>query len=701
MIDTLVCIELPGQIQHAMKVLRQREITQYSILALTPHVGYALEKMGLPYHSPEDYHTEDEINNVGLEDLSKVERFCTMLDQNLLDRWELLKEHRINPANLSWYQIKTLFNSVSIRAFIGRRVIESETPKEVIYFETDPELVSEDLFFVHESAWSSTIPAVCAALDVACHSIKVKTDPAVLNTQPKGRSQSFKSKLKHLVRRNLGDKRVDSLRGSIHTTRNFVQASVSAFRRGNYTSRSTVLFTATGYSVGKLLQHVRNKNEFNVLYWDPQKSQAPAYINPSMAPKVRHYENDQPSCGPLEQRGKQVWSQLELLSDFKAMFCFSGVDCYSVVQSRLKRLVELSIPEMVRSFFVARSLAQTERPFAMVEAVAAGGKIQAAALAAKQAGIPIVVYRHGSSSGFTKMETAVHDVIEHVELEQADHVLALGEGEVEYLEKRNPTNTQIIPIGSAVLDTLRNGRPTATRDTLHRRFGLDPSKRTVIYVPTMMHGNIRVTPYANPSPTRMFELQRRIVELFEEFPDVQLVAKLPPSNQHPTSPIVRVIQDRGWKNVAVITEPFLSVLGMADMFITDFPSTPFVEMLTTDKPILVCGQDFPTPWAPGVWHPSVLEMWKERVAYADDLEGFLDMVRSFIREDRFQPVNSNNTMLKLFGTHLDDGKSVERAYEFLRSLAHQLESSAKTVATTAEDTRLETPAASSLGRGLN
>ena len=137
----------------------------------------------------------------------------------------------------------------------------------------------------------------------------------------------------------------------------------------------------------------------------------------------------------------------------------------------------------------------------------------------------------------------------------------------------------------------------------------------------------------------------------------------------PRSPIAQLIKDGRIRNCTVSTAPFTSLIPIADLFVTDYPSTSFLEMLTTDHPILVCGYQLPWPWAPGRWHPSVLEMWQERVAYADGLEEFLELLRTYLREERFQPVRSHNTLLKLFGTHLDDGGSVDRAYTFLESVA--------------------------------
>jgi hypothetical protein len=64
-------------------------------------------------------------------------------------------------------------------------------------------------------------------------------------------------------------------------------------------------------------------------------------------------------------------------------------------------------------------------------------------------------------------------------------------------------------------------------------------------------------------------------------------------------------------------------------------------------------------------------MWNERVEYSDDLDEFLDLLRTFINEDRFGAVESDNTLLKLFGTHLDDGKSAQRAHDFIVSLVNE------------------------------
>ena len=122
-----------------------------------------------------------------------------------------------------------------------------------------------------------------------------------------------------------------------------------------------------------------------------------------------------------------------------------------------------------------------------------------------------------------------------------------------------------------------------------------------------MDGNIRVAPYRGRSPSRAFDLERNLVEVFEEFQNYQFVVKLQAAPRYPCSPIVQLIKDRQIPNCIVSTQPLTSLLSVADMFVTDYPSTTFLEMLTTDRPILFCGYQLPWPWAPNKWHPSLLE----------------------------------------------------------------------------------------------
>jgi hypothetical protein len=666
--ETIVCIELPRHIPIALQEISRQGISDYSIFALTPHVEYELGKLGHSFQRPEDYYLEDDLNTVGRSDLVSLEKFCRAMDEFLQSRLEILRENDLHPGTLDWYYLKTLFNSVSVRAFILRRVMEQELPQRVLYFGTQEEPISTELYYVHESAWSLMIPNVCGALQIFSEAFGHDTDPTELSRCPGRRRGGTKEELKSTLRRILGSKGRSILRSEIAKVRLFRTRLQSMFQAKEQSRRASMLFLERGYSLEGLLQHIDTQDSFDVLYWDVHQSRAPYYLNRNIPYQNGHISDNIDPGFLAAEDGENLWSEVRNLPTFHKYLQFSGIDCFPVIERRLQHFIETDVPRIVKIYNQTISILRDHKFNAVVAATMGTYAHQCVAQAARSEKVPFVVYRHGDSAGHVLMESWPHHIIEQIELRSADYVLGFGQGDVDYLNKSDNICAEIVPIGSGALDSLRRAVPTTTKEQLLSKYGLDPHKKTVIYVPTSMDGNIRITPYRSHSPSRRFALEQRFVETFSEFPDIQFILKLPLHINYPCSPIAQLVQDRQISNCIVITEPFTSLISIADLFITDYASTNFLEMLTTDRPVLLCGYQFPLPWAPGKWHPSVLPMWQERVAYAEDLEEFLDLMRTYLGEERFQAVESDDTLLKLFGTHLDDFKSVERAHDFLESL---------------------------------
>ena len=671
-VHTLVCIELPGQIGRALKSVRRRGLTSFSLLALTPHVEYALEKLGQPYKRPEDYHSEQDIHQVGLDDLRVLDRFRETVDGFLSERWELLGQHGIRPARLNWYYLKLLFNSVSIRAFITARILSAERPGLVLYFGTRTEAVQRELFFVRESAWSRVIAAACNSMDFPCEALGSNNDPSVLNrwrgVQRKGlRGTSIK-----LARKILGPSFLRRLRSGYISMNRGGRKLVPSLSRHGFSPRPGLLTLERSHSLEHLLSQVHRRGKFNVFHWEGHKSWPSGHLNGAKAPNVTLPQGSMPPRTALAEQATELWKEVRALPELAELFHPYGVDCFPIIERRLRRFFAVDLPILLETVLRARAFLSSQRPIAVLASTMGDPQRHAMALAAKKEGIPFVVYRHGACVSFAEMKQWLAPVIEHNDLRTADYVLAFGRGDRDYMETVDGDRAEIVAVGSAHLDHLKKPVHPSTRQRLLRGYGLDPGKSTVMYVPTVMDGNIRSAPYRARSPATMFEMERRIVEAFGEFPNIQFVVKLPSSAFNPTSPIAQWIKDQNLRNCVVITDPFSHLLAMADMFVLDLPSTAFLEALTTDKPILYTGHESPLPWEPLEQHPNILGMWKERIAYADDLEVFLELLRTYLTEERFQPVESENTLLKQYGTHLDDGRSAERAHQFLESLAAQI-----------------------------
>ena len=669
MTESLICIELPGQISIALKERSRHGQGDPLLLALTPHVEYSLQQADESYVRPEDYHSESDIDQVGLADLANLGEFCRAMDRSLQNRWPLLKDKNLAPTQMHWYYLKILFNSISIKAFITRRILETTNPEEVLYFSTRREPVSDHLFFVRESAWSRVIPQVCETLGIPCRAIGTGTDPSVLNIRCGHRRKSafhqMVSSWRHFGASHGGRTVANTVFGLKS------KLSLPLERKINDSTKRTVMALGDGYSLGLLLRRIEEQDEFNLLFWDVRRSKPPIFKSRSQGDKIARWPRSRPSSRELRLTARQLWAEVSNDPQVVQHLKFSGVDCRSVASERLHHFVTTVVPEIVHLHLLGHSLVKQVRPVAVLDAIPAEGRIRGIVQGAQAEGVPLVIYRHGDTGGHIWMNGQNSGIIENIELQIASHVLTFGDGDVQFLEKHRRPETRLVPIGSAVLDVVKRGPVRENRGSLFGSFGLDPAKYTVMYVPTTMDGNIRAAPFRGRSPSRMFHLERSIVEALSEYPQNNLVVKLQYSSHHPTSPIASWVRDKKLDNVRILDEPFQSLIGMADLFITDYPSTSFLEMLTTDKPILVCGHDLPKKFDPDRWHPSMLEMWSERVEYSDDLNEFLNLLRSYLRDGRFHPVQSNNMMLKLFGTHLDDGRSIERAYEFLVDLAEE------------------------------
>lgn len=665
----LLCIELPNQVPKALDTMRRCNISDFTILALTPHVECALRALRQSYRRPEDYHSEEDINAVGFETLAATDKFCDSVDGFLHNRWDLLKEESIRPARLNWYFLNYLLSTIGIRAFIMRRVLAEELPETVLYFGTRDEPLARELNFVSESAWSRVIPVASAAMGIHHRSIADNTDPSLLSIVPGAQHNGLKESFRKIGLKFLGRRNFEVAKAGYNGIK-LVKEQFLASRPGYQLSqRPKVITLDMGYSLGYLMRHVQAHDQFEVIHWDLQKRLPPCFKGRALRSKLRLKRESLPSKPELKRQCKRLWAEFMTQPELQGILRFSDIDCFPIINRRLRRFIEIDLVEIVITFLQARTLIRSIAPFAVLAATMGDYARQAIALAARIEQVPFVVYRHGAGGGYVRSDIFADPVVGQIEHPAADYILTFGQGDVDYYQMVKGARAKPVAVGSAELDNIKKSYSSSNKEHLQRKYGLDTDRRTVVYVPTTMDGNIRTAPYRGRSPSRMFEIESRIIEVFTEFPETQFIIKLPFSLIHPCSPIAQTILEQEATNCLVITEPLTSVLCLADMFVFDYSSTSFLEALTTDKPVFFCGHEYPLGWDPEKWPPYIEHMWNERVVYSGDLDEFLSLLRTNLQEKNYQPVRSNDTFLKLFGTHLNDGKSDERAYKFLNSLA--------------------------------
>jgi hypothetical protein len=610
-----------------------------AILALNPPVHYLLERQGVAANRLEDYHSEDELQTFGFTLLAVIDEVCEIVDETLLEHVEVFRRFDLKVGSLSWYEIKNLINSVAIPTFITRRMLEAEAPQEVRYFGTRGGLTSESLAYVDESPWPYVVPMVCNVMGV--HSAE---EPLV---GPQGGEQPLRSTFD---RGSIGLPRLRSLFSRIIGTRRTRNHSLPVNGRGQ-----TLLVLSTGYSMKYVVDILRQSHELEIVRFSLR---SPACVQPIVPSGPSQYlPAELPTL--LDDRLRTAWERVKSDKRMKDALTFLGSDVSDVVGKRLHYLFNHVATEMLRTALQTEEVINRFEPAAMV-ATNMPLLERVAMHTARRRGVPTVVYQHGATGGVVLTETHGSFVKYQTDLRWSDWAFTFGDGDSRYYSRSYPDAAKPVSVGSAALDEVR-GRKTGIREKRRekRALGLKSDVPAIFYVPTSMDGYLRPIPARNRSPSLMFEIERAIADFFSQFPDFQFVFKM--HAVHVESPISRYIEDRGYSNCKVIRQPFRKLLHLADAFVADFPSTSFLEMLTTDRPILFCGHELPQKFNPEKWHPSILPMWKERVLYAEQLDEFLEMLRGFLRKGDFSPVKSSDEMLRLFGTHLDDGKSAERA----------------------------------------
>ena len=305
---TLICVELPTQVNIAINHIFETKLSNYVLLALTPHVEYELEKRRVAFKRPEDYYSENDLNQLGHENLDSLQLFIDLVDQKLQNEFHGLDQYGIRPANLSWYNLKILFNSVSVRAFILARIIAFEQPYSVSYFTTNPETIRPNLYFNHESAWSRVIHSACISMNISNTSIGKDTDPTELS------NPIMTLRYKRYSSRNLFYKVAPKICVSTFKEITYGARLMYFLLRPSSKTGSNILMLEKAYSAKLLMQNNDAKTKFKFLYWNFHNKNI--FLN--MLLKInKHYKYhvlSQTTNQSFQKRSKHIYDKATLRS---------------------------------------------------------------------------------------------------------------------------------------------------------------------------------------------------------------------------------------------------------------------------------------------------------------------------------------------------------------------------------------------------
>ena len=565
------------------------------IIALTPVVGYDLERLGIAYAYPEAYHSEAEIVDLGMDNFNRLNRFCDHADRRLsacVDGLDL--------AFLQAYRFKILFDALRIRIFQVKRIIEAEKPDMVLYFSAVAKRDKGAFLFVDESIYSNVIPLV-------------------------GRQKNIPVKVLGVIgRRRLAPRlMLKSAAGmSLATLRSFR----SLLRKPAADLRADIMLLKGGYDISFIRDHLSGR----LLQWSGR------------------VQIDEAKVGKTASLLRKAYDALVNDAAFRALLNFEGVDVFPVIGRRLENYFCHEGLNVFRVFLQASELARYQRPKMMLTSMLSDARSKAVARAYKAAGKPVVVWYHGAC-GYSD-----NQILYYNDIAFCDHFLVGGQVAKRFFDRTYCQNGKFVPVGSAKLDRLVAAR-SGYGDAMAHQI------KTVVYVLTGVMGNMRYISYRQFSDNEYFMLQRRLLDEFKRYPHLQFLIKLSPT-RHSMTPLKEYIDDNQIRNCRLVRDgSFTDLLNKGDLFIFDWPMTAFLEVLAAGKPVIALDQGIP-------FYEEALTLARRRALMAHDVDGLIEHVARVLSQGKISVDLSDEAFLRMFGTHLNDGKSAGRAVGFLNGL---------------------------------
>jgi hypothetical protein len=364
-------------------------------------------------------------------------------------------------------------------------------------------------------------------------------------------------------------------------------------------------------------------------------------------------------------RAGDAWAALRRSASFQVAWRDGDVDYIDVVADWLRGFVCETVPRLIATVDRAAEAIERLRPAAVIAEVTGPASVKAAITAARQHGTPVSIYRHGASLGYLTMEDRLAPEEYHNDARYADTLLCWGGGDVAFFQKWS--DVKAIAVGATALDELRRLQGSSAwarrRERVRWRLGIPATSPCVAYVLQNTPYAKFATPYRYRLPDVEWAIQRAIVKAFAAHPHAVLLVEAHPARDSAPPPLDALVRDEGLHNVRVSRNDGMGdVLAAADMFITDFPTTAFLEMLTTTKPVFVCGEEMPSAFAPG---PRLAGAWAARVVYRETVAGLLEALAGALATP--PAAASDHRLLRDFGVHLDDGGSAARVMDLLEA----------------------------------
>jgi hypothetical protein len=273
-----------------------------------------------------------------------------------------------------------------------------------------------------------------------------------------------------------------------------------------------------------------------------------------------------------------------------ALFRLDGLDLWPAAEARVRSLVAHDLARDDGLLRAAHAAVRRERPDAILGSTFAAPPAKAAATAARAAGVPSIVSRHG------ELGTQLLPVMAFNDLDVVDWALCWGAWEAAYVERHALRPVGPLVVGAPMIEDAVTAAPS--RAEIRRRVGVAEDALVVLLATNALEGDAWFAGRRAPVDTRHVRHQIAVAEQLLALPGVTVAIK-----EHPQwrdgGPLAAWVAATRSPAVVVRESSFVEVLHLGDVAVLDFPATTLAQALHGSAPLVVV--DHPVlEWEPGV-----------------------------------------------------------------------------------------------------
>jgi hypothetical protein len=629
----VILLETGDQVRYSVKNSLPEQ-DQTLNLALTPLAAYELERLGMPHRLIEDCYPEKDLYRFGIENYERIETLCNTIDEHLIRGFPDMKKTGIRPAIFNLYNIKLVFDPVSVRLYQLLKMTDCLQPEAIYLFTNSnsgkkadislPPYLFDDEVSIFSALlklpfWNAEIKPIVT--EAPAHSDVIRAHKNIIGI--------CKKRLMNRVRNNA------TLYAYATAYKHLGWPGVmERFKKKPRPSQGfPVLLYGAGYnwdSCGEKLRNADIHPIFRVLNDDRQ------WIQGASATET--------------EQALTVWRDIKKDAGFRKEFVFNHIDCFPVLEGKLKYFAVTMAPSCLKTYTAARRFIAKRDVKAFITSNLSSCFDHTYAKAARDENIPVVSWQHGGSGTFQ------HPILSHMDMMSADVVLSFGQGTIQHqLKPANPNTCKLIPIGSSCLDALYKEN--------RRRFTLTKQMK-ILYFPTHLNLNQFYISGMPPfSDNRIWHTIRRITDLLGKHQTHETIIKLHPA--HVTlPPINQYLEENKIRNVQLAKgdTSLKRLLSASDLIIVDLATTILLQALTTRLPVFVFSGNL-------YLDNDARKMLEKRAYCYEQLDQFTKNLDLFLSGNTAYEKDLYDTeFLRNFGMHEVDCDAGSRAVKALQNI---------------------------------